>query len=81
MRYIGKVFAAGGYRLDPDNIKAVKDLLRKKPENLGNVRRLLGMTGYFKKYISSFSKNAEPLYVLLKKIDGQSNASKSNILG
>ena len=67
MRYIGKVFAAGGYSLDPNNIKAVKDLLRKKPENLGNVRRLLGMTGYFKNTSQVLAKMQNPCMYSLRK--------------
>ena len=37
------------------------------------------MIGYLRKYIPNFSTTAEPLYVLLKKIDDQSNLSKSSI--
>ena len=37
------------------------------------------MIGYLRKYIPNFSTTAEPLYVLLKKIDDQSNSSKSSI--
>ena len=79
MRYLGRIVAADGYRLNPNNIKAVKDLVRQKPKSLGDVRRLLGMIEYFRKYIPNFSKTAEPLYVLLKKTDGQSKSSKSLI--
>ena len=79
MRYLGRVVAADGYRLNPKNIRAVKDLVRQKPKTLGYARRLLGMIGYFRKYIPNFSKTAEPLYGLLKKTDGQSNTSKSLI--
>lgn len=35
------------------------------------------MTGNFRKYIPNLSKTAEPLHVLLKKTDSQSNSSKS----
>ena len=74
--YLGRIAVTDGYRLDPNNIKAVKDLVRQRPKTLGDVRRLLGMIGYFRKYIPNFSKVAEPLYVLLKKTDDQSNSSK-----
>ena len=37
------------------------------------------MIGYLRKYIPNFSTTAEPLYVLLKKIDDQSNSLKSSI--
>ena len=73
MRYLGRIVAANVYRLDPNNIEAVKDLVRQKPKTLGDVRRLLRMIGYFRKYIPNFSKIAKPLYVLLKKTVGQSS--------
>ena len=76
MRYLGRIVAADSYKLDPNNIKAVKDLVRQKPKTLGDGKRFLGMKGYLRKYIPNFSKTAEPLYVLLRKTDGQSNSSK-----
>ena len=72
----GRIVAADGCRLDPNNIRAVTNLARPKPKTFGDVRRLLGMIEYFRKYIPNFRKTAEPLHVLLKKIDGQSNSSK-----
>ena len=79
VRYLGRIAAADGYRLDPNNIKPVKDLLRQKPKILGDVRRLLEMIGHFRKYVPNFSKIAEPLHLLLKRTDGQSNSSNSLI--
>ena len=35
------------------------------------------MIEYFRKYVPNFSETAEPLYVFLKKTNGQSNLSKS----
>ena len=67
MRYLGRIVAVDGYRLDPNNIKTVNDLERRKPKTLRDVRRLLGIIGYSRKYIPNFSKIAEPSYVLLKK--------------
>ena len=74
--YLGSIIAEGGYRLDPNNIREVKDLVRQNPKVSGDLRRLLEMIGYFRKYIRNFSKTAEPLYVLLKITDGQSNSLK-----
>ena len=76
MLYLGSIIAEGGYRLDPNNIREVKDLVRQNPKVSGDLRRLLEMIGYFRKYIRNFSKTAEPLYVLLKITDGQSNSLK-----
>ena len=77
VQYLGRIVAADGYRLNSNNIKAAKDLVRQKPKTLLDVRRLLGMVGYFRKHIPNFSKTSESLYVLLKKSDGQNNLSKS----
>ena len=43
------------------NIKAVKDLLKKKPKTLGDARRLLEMVGYYTKYKPKSDKTADPL--------------------
>ena len=51
VRYSDGTFAADDYRLNPNNIKAVKD---QKTKTLGNIRRLLGI-------VQNFSKTAEPL--------------------
>ena len=68
IRYLGRIVAADGYRLDPKNIKSATDLVKQKPKMLGEVTRLLGMVGYFRKYIANFSKKAAPLHQLLKKL-------------
>ena len=58
MQYLGRIAAADGYRLNPNNIKAVKDLVIQKSKTLGDIRRLLGMVRYFRKYIPNFNKTA-----------------------
>ena len=75
MRYLGRIIAADGYILNPNNIKAVKEFGMTKANNAGDVRRLLVMAGYFRKYIPNFSETTDPLYVLLKKSDDLSNSS------
>ena len=39
VRYFGRIVAADGYMLDPNNIKAVKDLVRQKPKTLGGCNK------------------------------------------
>ena len=65
--------------LDPKNIQSVTELVKQKPKTLGEVRRLLGKVGYFRKYIANFSKKAATLYQLLKKTTGSKNSSKSTV--
>ena len=68
VRYLGRIVAADGYRLDPKNIQSVTELVKQNPKTLGEVRRLLGMVDCFRKYIANFSKKAAPLCQLLKKL-------------
>ena len=68
VRYLGRIVAADGYMLDPKNIQSMTELVKQKPKTIGEVGRLLGMVGYFRKYIAHFGKKAAPLYQLPKKI-------------
>ena len=49
---------------DPKNILAVTSNINKKA--ISELRTLLGLVGYFRKYIPNFSKTASPLYQLQK---------------
>ena len=75
VRHLGRIVSTEGYRLDPKNIEEVRSMLKQKPKNLGDVRRMLGMVGYFRKYIPNFSVKAEPLYQLLKKTNNNYSSS------
>ena len=59
-RYWGRIVTGDWYWMDP-NIKAVKDLLKKKAKTLGDARRLLEMVGYYTKYKPKSDKTADPL--------------------
>ena len=49
VRYLGRIVAADGDRLDPKIIQSVIESVKQKPKALGEVRRLLGTIGYFRK--------------------------------
>ena len=78
IRYLGRIVAADGYRLDPKNIQSVTELVKQNPKRLGEVRRLVGIFGYLRKCIANFSKKASPLYQPLKKTYSK-NSSKSSV--
>ena len=82
VRYLGRLVSAEGHRLDPSDIAAVKSLSEKRPETIGDVRKLLGLIGYYRSYIQDFSRIARPLYDLLKVTPGvgQSN-QRTNLKG
>ena len=67
VNYLGRIVSADGYRVDQSNTQAVlspKDTT--KSRTVGDVRKLLGLLGYYRKYIQDFSRIAQPLCELLK---------------
>ena len=76
VKFLGWIVSADGYTVDPNNTKAVTSLKDKTPVTVGEVRQLLGLLGYYRRFIPNFSSIASPLYELLT---GQEKSSKSNI--
>ena len=67
VNYLGRALRSDGYQIDQANTKAVTDLLIQKPRTVGEVRQLLGLLAYYRRYIDSFANIPQPLYDLLKK--------------
>ncbi len=57
--FLGNCISAEGSQPDPKNIEAVMKM--KPPINVREVRRFLGMCGFYRKYLPSFAKVATPL--------------------
>ncbi|KAL9964944.1 hypothetical protein ACROYT_G028661 [Oculina patagonica] len=66
VNYLGQIVSAAGYRLDPSNVEAVRTLKDNKPGTVGEVRKLLGLLGYYRRYIQNFARIAHPLFQLLQ---------------
>lgn len=66
VRYLGRIVSKDGYRPDPINLEAVMKLKDSKPQTVGDVRKLLGLLGYFRRYIPNFARIAKPLFELTK---------------
>ena len=66
VRYLGRIISEDGYRVDSENIKAVTDLLKKQPQTIGEVRKLLGLLNYYRRYVKNYATTAHPLFQLLK---------------
>ena len=74
VRYLGHIVGAEGYSIDPREKEAVIALKSSQPATIGDVRKLLGLLSYYRKYIPDFARQASVLYGLLK--DKRSPAEK-----
>jgi hypothetical protein len=63
--FLGHVISAGGISVDPSK---VNDVLNWMPSmNASEIRRFLGLAGYYRRFIKDFSKIAKPMTRLLEK--------------
>ena len=65
VNYLGHVISAHGVKPDPEKMRAIREL--SPPENVRDVRSLLGVCGFYKNVVQNFSKIAKPLTELTKK--------------
>ena len=65
VRYLGHVVSADGIACDPDKIACVKEW--PIPKNVHDVRSFLGLAGYYREHMDSFSLIAEPMFRLTRK--------------
>ncbi|WVZ53910.1 hypothetical protein U9M48_004796 [Paspalum notatum var. saurae] len=63
--FLGHIFSKGGIMVDPSKISSVMDW--KVPEVVKEVRGFLGLAGYYRRFIESFSRIAKPMTSLLEK--------------
>jgi len=65
IEFLGHIVGKGGLKPDPGKIEKIKNL--KIPRNVKDVRAVLGLCSYYRKFIKGFSKVAKPMNELLKK--------------
>ena len=65
VKYLGRIISSEGYKADSKGITAVSEQAKRPPSTITELRRLLGMLGYFRKSIPSYSKITAPLTALL----------------
>ena len=67
VNFLGRVITEDGYQIDSKNISTVTSLSKTPPNTVHDLRHLLGLLGYYRKYVQNFSKVAHSLFQLLKK--------------
>ena len=65
VKFLGHIISEDGCKPCPDNVAAVTEM--KAPKSVRDVRRFLGMCGFYRKHIKNFAKIALPLTELLSK--------------
>lgn len=65
IRYLGYIVGHGQLMTDPEKVKAVADF--PVPKSIRQVRRFLGMTGWYQRFIENFSTIAAPMTDLVGK--------------
>ena len=70
VHYLGRAVSEQGYRPVSANVEAVTQLKNSKPQTVGDVRKLLGLVGYYRRYIPDFAHTAKLLFDLLKGTKG-----------
>lgn len=65
IRYLGFIVGKGQLRTDPLKVQAISDF--PVPSTVRQVRRFLGMTGWYQRFIRNFSAEAAPITDLVGK--------------
>ena len=65
MKFLGYVVDERGISVDPDKVAAIKEYPR--PKTVKEVRRFVGMAGYYNRFVPNFSKLSAALTDLVKK--------------
>lgn len=65
IKYLGYILDANGMSVDPEKVKVMEEY--PIPKNLRELRRFLGLSGYYRRLIKDYSGIAAPLTELLKK--------------
>ena len=65
LHYLGHVLSKNGIQTDDQKVEKIQNLVA--PKDQKGVKSLLGLTNYYKKFVSGYSKLCAPLFELLKK--------------
>jgi hypothetical protein len=65
VKFLGHTISNDGISVDPSKVQEVMDW--KPPKSVHQIRKFLGLAGYYRRFILDFSRIAKPMTELLKK--------------
>jgi hypothetical protein len=65
IHYLGHIISKEGIVVDPEKVEAIREWLA--PRNVVKVRSFMGLVGYYRRFITGFSKIAHPITSLQRK--------------
>ena len=66
IKYLGHLLSSRGISVLPDRVAAIKAYPR--PTNLRNLRRFVGMTGFYAPFVPEYSRRAAVLHALKRNV-------------
>ena len=60
--FLGRIVSQDGYRMDPKATSAVEAWKNTKPRTVGDIRKLMGFLGVYRRHIKNFAQKAKPMY-------------------
>ncbi|KAK3721270.1 hypothetical protein QZH41_002027 [Actinostola sp. cb2023] len=78
--FLGRIVSVDGYRIEPKATSAIEVWKDKSPQTVGEIRKLMGLLGVYRRHIPNFAQTAKSIYDLLnvpKKPKGEETAQPS----
>ena len=58
--YLGRLVSSERYTMDTKSVESITSKIRKKPNNISELRSLIGLVQYFRRSMPNFSQLAKP---------------------